>query len=71
MKASNDELDACAMNDILIEFMISISDVDIDLRHLHGRAAALEEASTGMEIFPEEEKKVTPEVGIGVGTWPK
>lgn len=69
MKASNDELDARAMNDIPIEFMISILDVDMDLRHLHGRAAALEEASTGMEIFPK--KEVTPEVGIGVGTWLK
>lgn len=69
MKASNDELDACAMNDILIIYDINF-DVDIDLRHLHGRAGALEEASAGMEIFPKEEK-VTPEVGIGVGTWPK
>lgn len=70
MKASNDELDARAMNDIPIEFMISILDVDMDLRHLHGRAAALEEASTGKEIYPKKEE-VTPEVGIGVGTWPK
>lgn len=50
MKASNaaGELDAREINDLLIDFTISIVDVDYDIRQLQERVANLEDVNLRM-----------------------